>query len=118
MRAKNRYAVLSVHDNMTGLYNRRGMYEKYADMLKKALPDERLFVCVIDMDGLKYINDTFGHGEGDCGIMTVSRAAKMLTRDNEICVRAGGDEFFIIGIGAYPDSECAERRERFVGAFG
>ena len=113
-RAKNRYAELSVHDNMTGLYNRRGMYERYADILKKVSPDERLFVCVIDMDGLKYINDTFGHGEGDCGIMTVSRAVKMTARDNEICVRAGGDEFFIIGIGNYPDSECAERRERFV----
>lgn len=114
VRAKNRYAELSIHDNMTGLYNRRGMYEKYSEMMKKASPDDRLFVCVIDMDGLKYINDTFGHSEGDFGIRAVSRTVKMLTQDNEICVRAGGDEFFIIGIGDYPDSECKERSERFV----
>ena len=112
MRAKNRYIDLSVRDNMTGLYNRRGMYERFDEMRINASEADRLFVCVIDMDGLKYINDTFGHSEGDFGIMALSYTVINLTKENEICVRAGGDEFFILGIGAYSDQECSERCNR------
>ncbi|SFC44757.1 substrate-binding and GGDEF domain-containing protein [Ruminococcus albus] len=110
-RAKNRYVQLSIVDNMTGLYNRRGMYEKFSDMMKHADKDDRLMICVIDMDGLKYINDTFGHSEGDEAIITMSRAIKTLCGDNEVPVRAGGDEFVIIGIGAYSDDEPKKRAE-------
>ncbi len=72
-----------------------------------------MFACVIDMDGLKYINDTFGHQEGDFGIITVSKAVKAITEDNEICVRAGGDEFFVIGIGQYDDERLENKKKLF-----
>ena len=112
-RSKHRLSELSVHDKMTGLLNRRGMYEQYDIMLKKAKPGDMLFACVIDMDGLKYINDTFGHSEGDFGIITVSEAALEITGQNEICVRSGGDEFYIIGIGHYHERICTEKVEHF-----
>ena len=108
-RAKRRLLTLSVRDEMTGAYNRRGMYLKTEPMLKCAKPDDSLFVCVIDLDGLKYINDTFGHNEGDFGIRTVSAAVEAAAKENEICVRAGGDEFYIIGVGQY-DADVPEQR--------
>ena len=116
LRARNSYVMLSIRDNMTGLYNRRGMYERFEKMQAAAKPTDRLFTAVIDMDGLKYINDTFGHNEGDYGINAVSKAAKQSAREEEFCVRAGGDEFYVIGIGSYADGECEKRCTAYLAA--
>ena len=113
VRAKNKYMIMSVKDEMTGLYNRRGMYEEYNKMLSYSRSTDRLFVAVVDMDRLKYTNDTYGHSEGDFSIKTVGKAALMITRDNEKCVRAGGDEFYIIGVGDYDESDINKRVEQF-----
>jgi diguanylate cyclase (GGDEF)-like protein len=94
MRAKNRYIVLSTHDEMTGLLNRRGFY----DELEKAAHDNEtskmdVVILSIDLDGLKKINDTYGHSEGDSAIITVGRAISAACGSNAICARFGGDEF-------------------------
>ena len=94
-----RLTVASVRDEMTGAYNRRGMNEKLDAMLKSATADDVLYVYVIDMDGLKGINDTYGHNDGDFGITAVCSAAMSITDSDSICRRAGGDEFYVIGIG-------------------
>lgn len=112
-RAKKRLLMLSARDEMTGAYNRRGMYQEIERMRMDADPNSTVFVGVIDMDGLKYINDTFGHSEGDFGLRTISTAVASVTRENEICVRAGGDEFYVIGIGRY----AADAPERRTAAF-
>ena len=112
-RSKERLQTLSVRDEMTGAYNRRGMYEKYREMLAASREDDALFVSVIDMDGLKYVNDTFGHGEGDLGIKTVCAALFAVAKEREICVRSGGDEFFLVGIGQYSREEEAARARAF-----
>ena len=83
---------------MTGLLNRRGMYEQLDRLIAETGDDKELFVCVIDMDGLKYINDTFGHSEGDYGIKRVGEAALSVTESDDVCARAGGDEFYIAGV--------------------
>ena len=116
LRARNSYVMLSIRDNMTGLYNRRGMYERFEKMQAAAKPTDRLFTAVIDMDGLKYVNDTFGHNEGDYGINAVSKAAQQSAREEEFCVRAGGDEFYVIGIGDYADGECEKRCAAYLSA--
>ncbi len=116
IRSKERLQMLSVRDMMTGAYNRRGMYEEYRSMLSAAGEGDALFVCVADMDGLKYINDTYGHSEGDFGIKTVCDTLTSITRGNEICVRSGGDEFFLIGIGKYERDEEAGRANIFTEA--
>lgn len=82
-------------------------------MYSRRTSGENLFACVIDMDGLKYINDTFGHQEGDFGIIAVSKAVKAITEGNELCVRAGGDEFFVIGIGQYDDKRLEWKKKHF-----
>ncbi len=113
-RTKNRFVMLSVRDNMTGLYNRRGMY-KMLDTLTKGFSEKTdLLVSVVDMDGLKYINDTFGHNAGDAGIKTVSDAVLAVSQSGDVCARTGGDEFCIISranassadITAFADSFC------------
>jgi diguanylate cyclase (GGDEF)-like protein len=80
---------------MTGAYNRRGMELLLDEMLIKASATDSVLAFVIDMDRLKYINDTFGHEEGDYGINAVCDAARSITENGEICVRAGGDEFYV-----------------------
>ena len=112
-RAKERLQTLSVRDEMTGAYNRRGMYEEYRRMLAEAKEGDALFASVVDMDGLKYINDTFGHGEGDLGIKTVCNVLNAVARPGEISVRSGGDEFFLIGIGQYKKEDEAIRAIAF-----
>lgn len=94
MRARNRYIVLSTHDEMTGLLNRRGFY----DELEKAAHDNEkskmdVVILSVDLDGLKKINDTYGHSEGDRAIITVGRAISAACGSNAICARFGGDEF-------------------------
>ena len=109
IRAKHRLETISIRDEMTGASNRRGMYRCFKEMKAEAKPGDALFVCVVDMDGLKYINDTFGHKEGDFGIKTVCNVLRETAREGEICVRSGGDEFFLIGIGDYTKEDEAER---------
>ncbi len=113
VRAKNKYILMSVRDDMTGLFNRRGMYTELDKMLMDSREADRLFAVVIDMDRLKYINDTYGHSEGDFSIRTVGKAAKAVTMSDEKCIRAGGDEFFIIGVGNYDESDINKRTEKF-----
>ena len=113
IRRKKSLQMLSVRDDMTGLYNRRGMYTELEKKLREADKDSSLFVCVIDMDGLKYINDTFGHVEGDFGIKIISSAISAIAQKNEICVRAGGDEFYLIGIGQYTQEDVQQRITTF-----
>ena len=116
IRSKDRLQAISVRDAMTGAYNRRGMYEAYRTMLSAAGEGDALFVAVVDMDGLKYVNDTFGHSEGDFGIRTVCSALMSMAGSHEICVRSGGDEFFLIGIGKYGKEDEAERAMAFAEA--
>ena len=105
-RTKNRFVLLSIQDKMTGLLNRRGMYEKLEELTEVLDEGKEIFTCVIDMDGLKYINDTFGHSEGDYGIKRVGEAASAITQEGDICARAGGDEFYIAGIRDKGSFDC------------
>ena len=111
--AKNTLQKLSIYDAMTGAYNRRGMDMRLEQMLAEAKEGDSLFVSVIDMDGLKYVNDNFGHAEGDLGIKLVCDAAISTCREKEICIRAGGDEFYVLGVGQYTEQDMAERKKSF-----
>ena len=84
-------------DTLTGLYNRRGyemFFEEYYNECKTN--SSRLSVMVIDMDDLKYVNDHYGHAEGDYAICTIAEALKAAADNSEICMRAGGDEFVVL----------------------
>jgi diguanylate cyclase (GGDEF)-like protein len=82
---------------LTGLYNRHGVQKFFGDFFKECLRNGTcLAVMVVDMDGLKQINDNFGHHEGDYAIKAIASALTSASGDDEICTRAGGDEFVVL----------------------
>lgn len=89
--------IIANTDELTGLYNRRGFYEIGQSTLKfaKAMSQNGLIVYS-DMDGLKKINDTFGHESGDHAIIAESRILKGNFRSNDVVARIGGDEFVML----------------------
>ncbi len=113
VQTRSRLLQLSIHDEMTGAYNRRGMHIKIKEITRDLSPDDMLYAYVIDMDGLKFINDTYGHADGDFGINIIHAAAEIITKENDICVRAGGDEFYIIGAGKYTEEDIRNRINDF-----
>lgn len=93
-RAYNQISRLYILDPMTGIYNRRGFSQKLGEMVAaEENLGKYLYLFSIDMDGLKYINDNFGHGEGDFAITALSKALAKATGIGAIYSRFGGDEF-------------------------
>lgn len=112
-RTKYRATYLAQHDSMTGLRNRRGLEVFFAVKMKYAADKDKIFAVVVDMDDLKKRNDLYGHSEGDRGISLVANAVRSITSGSEVCVRGGGDEFFILGIGDYSEEMMAEKVSNF-----
>lgn len=101
LRIKMHISSLSLFDSATGLYNRRGMYRQLETIAANA-EDHDLLIIMADMDGLKYINDHYGHQEGDFGLLSIANTlTSIVDNDNEFCVRNGGDEFLFVGVGSY-----------------
>lgn len=84
---------ISFHDKLTGLYNRYYFEEELKRLdTKRQLP---LSIIMADVDGLKYINDRFGHKKGNQLIITAAKILKNTCRKEDIIARWGGDEFII-----------------------
>ncbi len=100
-------------DPLTGLYNRNGM-EHFSERLYKeaAQNNKALFVCICDMNGLKYINDNFGHEEGDRAIVKLSQIIKEAADKDDMAFRIGGDEFLILGLKDNPENAADEFRAK------
>lgn len=83
-------------DQQTGCYNRKGL-KYYSDIvIDDARTNNRdLFVCVADLNGLKHLNDTYGHAAGDEAIAAVSSELKKAAPKGAKTVRIGGDEFLV-----------------------
>jgi len=99
-------------DGLTGLYNRRGFAIEYQKLLAKTSQTDRITVVLADIDGLKKINDKYGHAAGDVAISTVAAALRQACPQGSLCVRFGGDEMLAV----YPgEAEMAQIRGRFYG---
>ncbi|MCH5272998.1 MAG: GGDEF domain-containing protein [Lachnospiraceae bacterium] len=87
-----------IKDALTDLYNRFGYVRDGYEMYEKSKAyGKPLMVMFMDMDHLKYINDTFGHTHGDNALILFSGVLKKCAGEKRIVVRYGGDEFLIIG---------------------
>jgi diguanylate cyclase (GGDEF)-like protein len=97
--ARARYYNASLKDELTGLYNRRGFMTFAEGQVKLASSGRReLLVVFADVDGLKGINDEFGHGEGDEAVKLAAEVLRRVFRDTDVVARLGGDEFAVLAL--------------------
>jgi diguanylate cyclase (GGDEF)-like protein len=104
----------ATHDALTGLLNRRGL-DVVADLVLRTARREGRSVVVLfaDLDGLKAVNDTLGHGAGDALIREAARALQDAFREADAVARLGGDEFAVLLVGADPSTaELMAQRAR------
>ncbi|HPX26029.1 MAG TPA: GGDEF domain-containing protein [Treponemataceae bacterium] len=103
---------ISIRDELTQLYNRRGFFEaaqKHIKFLKRH--NVGFFLLYIDLDGLKKINDVYGHQDGDLAIKETAEILRGALRETDIIARLGGDEFtVVISKVEPPNYECIFNR--------
>ena len=103
---------MSSLDQLTGTLNRRGFYSEASKQFEQMT--DRLIVVFVDLDGLKMINDNFGHSEGDIAIKAVADCLREVIGDVGIVGRVGGDEFVAMmpsvfdNMTQYVKSKCSE----------
>jgi len=101
---------LALTDELTGLYNRRGflaLTERQLKLGRRA--DREMLLFFMDVDGLKRINDSFGHSEGDLALIRTREVLEKTFRDSDVLARLGGDEFAALAIEAPGHSEATIR---------
>lgn len=89
-----------VYDTLTGIFNRAGFFKFAPNIIEEArLKGNKLFVLFLDLDGLKAVNDKFGHDEGDSFIKAMAKVLDQVRHHGELLMRYGGDEFVVLAQG-------------------
>ena len=94
-------------DNLTGLFNRATYFDDFSKANKNITG-----IIQLDMNGLKYLNDNFGHLEGDKGLKSIAKAIENNTTRKMYAYRLGGDEFIVLAI-----NESEEKIMSFISNF-
>ena len=81
-------------DSLTGAFNRRAFIEKVTELLHKA-PQRNHMMLMLDIDGFKNVNDTYGHDFGDKLLQSITQTARRELRTDDLIGRVGGDEFML-----------------------
>jgi two-component system cell cycle response regulator len=110
---------MSFTDSLTHLYNRRGFLNLAEHLLKSAERlHSKLLLAYIDIDNIKFINDTFGHEQGDAVLIDTADILLNTFRKSDIICRIGGDEFAILAINfdeSYPQN-LIDRLQYYIDA--
>ncbi len=117
LRNKRRSQVMATHleeiymrDSITGLYNKAG-FDYYKEKLTPVNPDsDYLSVVFLDMNGLKQINDKYGHDAGDFALQVLGQAISSAVEEGSVAARIGGDEFNIITLGDMDAGETIRKK--------
>jgi diguanylate cyclase (GGDEF)-like protein/PAS domain S-box-containing protein len=107
--AQEELRALTLVDELTGLYNRRGflmLAEQHMRLIKRGGPASIL--VSIDLDGFKGVNDVYGHAEGDVALRRIANVLRIAFRDSDIIARFGGDEFVVLAL------DCGEMRDTLI----
>lgn len=100
-RKEEQLRFLSLHDALTGIYNRAYFEQEMLRAEAGRLPAAGIIVC--DVDGLKLYNDSLGHTTGDALIQAAARVISSCFRESDVVARIGGDEFAVL----LPDSDAS-----------
>ena len=115
----NKMEFMFTHDQLTKILNRYGFYKNFTDSYTSC-KGKSVFIASVDLNDMKYINDTFGHSEGDEALRITANSlliAASKTDENIICSRFGGDEFVVALICGDSAEEKAEIfRRNFIAA--
>jgi diguanylate cyclase (GGDEF)-like protein len=89
--------ALATSDELTGLTNRRGFYDRFEAEIERARRNpSSLCVAIIDLDHFKKLNDTYGHLSGDIVLKTLARLFDKNVRKSDLVCRFGGEEFVLL----------------------
>jgi diguanylate cyclase (GGDEF)-like protein len=104
-RQADQLRALSLVDELTGLYNRRGFLTLATQQLKLCDRSMRSALLVfVDLDGMKRINDELGHEYGDVALVETASVLRQCFRYSDVVARLGGDEFVVLAVEADPPS--------------
>jgi diguanylate cyclase (GGDEF)-like protein len=104
-RQADRLRDLSRTDPLTALLNRRALQDRFEEEFARAARHRlSLSVLLVDVDGLKELNDREGHREGDAALQETAAALRRGSRITDVCARWGGDEFVVLA----PDTDRGE----------
>ena len=110
---RDKITYISFHDHLTGLYNRRFFEAEVVRLdTKRNLP---MSIIMGDVNGLKLINDSFGHSVGDALLIKTAEILKKSFRADDIIARVGGDEFVVL-LPKTNDSEARELVDRVINS--
>lgn len=111
--------TMSLTDPVTQLGNQRMLHEVLENLLKTKIPaGETVALIMVDSDSLKFVNDSFGHSNGDKHLMQLANILRSTIRKGDLAVRYAGDEFMVVLPGASPGEaeKIAERIRQKVEA--
>lgn len=117
----DRLARLATTDPLTGVFNPRAFHERLRhELIRAARYQEPLSFLIMDLDGLKRVNDQYGHAVGDAALRSVATAIRSELREIDFCARLGGDEFGVVAPSTNEESAIvlAERLRARVASGG
>jgi len=115
--SENKLSHMAHHDALTGLANRLLLHQRLASALLRAQQDgQRIAVLVVDLDGFKPVNDSYGHEAGDRLLVAVAHALSGAVRAGDTVARLGGDEFVVVLDPLPEHTVLADMAERLIDA--
>ena len=116
--AEARVEYMALHDDLTGLPNRRLFRQRLDRAIASRNDSSTVAVMALDLDGFKAINDTLGHSGGDQLLVVVAERLRVAVREEDTVARLGGDEFALIIESLTGPYEAERVARRVVGAVG